>query len=745
MNECNGIPTLQTIKDAGTNAEVFNEVVTSNATETVKVDSVGNKHKTLASIDNMSEVATEAADKAEQAANAALAVVNYKGPFVPGVTNAVEGESYFYAGSMWACLSNTSDTPLEGNSNWYSLNNHSSMTNRDAGGAHPASAITLSDGDDVQGRLQNSTTCFNRVRLEQEDLDQNFIINNEKDFNVLKDLELEPNRTGGTTQGGHVITERNSDYTLIENVDIPNLRGVGFGVLSYRTDGELNKGNAYKNLRFIRQDDTYIPLNTQGGLLLAGNRNNTVNGLYGENLGQFGTLEFKDDSSNNVASDVVGHHCESVVYFGQENGGLTSNNVISGVVGDNSHYSVVDYNIAQYNVVMGVMCNNDEEQASQPHGIIHGTNCKYNYTDGVMLKAYNLEAGVKVPYPIRFREGAEFNYVGCVQHSDSTFLRVSDPTSKANVVEMKCSKSINNLLQEGARPLGLKPSAARHDGTPTSDSTYSQALQQWIGSQSGQRLNMVSYVDLDGLLFSSDRFRDVAQGDASHVIVGTGRVGTKYVAGAGTAAKRYSNTGLRTNGVGIDIGLGYSETNTSTNTKFLTFGENNLIPSVDAELSFGSAARRGDTAFFSTGTINTSDAREKTEAMPIDEKVLDAVDRIEVTTWRWLQRVKEKGDNARWHFGPVAQQVKEAFEAEGLNGLDYGVLCYDKWDDEYIDVVNAEGKTTGERLLLTKAGDRWGVRYDQLLFLLNSALRRKINEMEERLRKLELSVNKFTS
>lgn len=157
MNECNGIPTLQLIKDAGTNAEVFNEVVTSNAVETVKVDSVGNKHKTLAHLDNLVDIAGPAADRAEQAANAALAVVNYEGPFVPGVTNAIQGESYFYAGSMWACLIDTSDTPSEDNADWYSLNNHSLMTNRDKQGAHPASAIVTDNGYTLQDLV--NITC----------------------------------------------------------------------------------------------------------------------------------------------------------------------------------------------------------------------------------------------------------------------------------------------------------------------------------------------------------------------------------------------------------------------------------------------------------------------------------------------------------------------------------------------------------------------------------------------------------
>ncbi|WP_335928888.1 hypothetical protein [Vibrio parahaemolyticus] len=47
MANCENIPTLQTVQDFNTNAQVFNEVVTSDLDETTLEDSEGNKHLTL--------------------------------------------------------------------------------------------------------------------------------------------------------------------------------------------------------------------------------------------------------------------------------------------------------------------------------------------------------------------------------------------------------------------------------------------------------------------------------------------------------------------------------------------------------------------------------------------------------------------------------------------------------------------------------------------------------------------------
>lgn len=171
-----------------------------------------------------------------------------------------------------------------------------------------------------------------------------------------------------------------------------------------------------------------------------------------------------------------------------------------------------------------------------------------------------------------------------------------------------------------------------------------------------------------------------------------------------------------------------------------------LIPVQDNAMTFGEAANRPSAIFAVSGTINTCDAREKTSAEAILDVMLDAADDISIGIWKWLDAIAKKGqDSARWHFGPIAQQVRDAFEAHGLDGCEYGLLCYDKWDDEFVDVVecvigeNGESVEipTGEKRQVQWAGDRWGIRPDQCLWLKMAATERRANRAEERLSAIE--------
>lgn len=182
--------------------------------------------------------------------------------------------------------------------------------------------------------------------------------------------------------------------------------------------------------------------------------------------------------------------------------------------------------------------------------------------------------------------------------------------------------------------------------------------------------------------------------------------------------------------------------------------------------SCGEGGARFTTFFGSTGNINTSDEREKTAPLSIDDKILDAWGDVELITFQWLESIKAKGaDIARWHFGVIAQQVRDAFLAKGIDGTRYGLLCYDEWGDEYenvieeweeeieVDLPHSEGKVkeviihsreTGEVKLVKAAGNLWGIRPDQCLFLEAAYNRREINRqkifnktMMERIEKLE--------
>lgn len=175
-------------------------------------------------------------------------------------------------------------------------------------------------------------------------------------------------------------------------------------------------------------------------------------------------------------------------------------------------------------------------------------------------------------------------------------------------------------------------------------------------------------------------------------------------------------------------------TDTSTNKgRFTAAG--NFRPETDNTQKLGTAANRWSEVFAGNGTINTSDAREKEVRKDgIEAAVLRAWSKVQFNQFKFKDAIEVKGDAARWHFGVLAQEVKAAFEAEGLDPFAYGILCYDKWDDLYEDVTEAvyDGgqlvslKPTGEKRLVRKAGDRYGIRYEQALVLECAYLRSKL-------------------
>ena len=74
--------------------------------------------------------------------------------------------------------------------------------------------------------------------------------------------------------------------------------------------------------------------------------------------------------------------------------------------------------------------------------------------------------------------------------------------------------------------------------------------------------------------------------------------------------------------------------------------------------------------------------------------------------FRWRDSVEAKGDEARTHFGIIAQDLQAAFAAEGLDAGDYAMFISGTWTDE----------ETGEERT------RMGVRYSELLAFIIAAI-----------------------
>lgn len=131
-------------------------------------------------------------------------------------------------------------------------------------------------------------------------------------------------------------------------------------------------------------------------------------------------------------------------------------------------------------------------------------------------------------------------------------------------------------------------------------------------------------------------------------------------------------------------------------------------PGQDNVQPLGLASARCSVIYAGSGTINTSDEREKTffEISNAEKEVAVELKRI-LRKFKFNDAVLNKGaDKARYHFGVGAQSVAKVFEDHGLHAEDYALFCYDEW-----------GETDDG-----PAGSRYGIRYDELLAFIISAI-----------------------
>lgn len=156
-----------------------------------------------------------------------------------------------------------------------------------------------------------------------------------------------------------------------------------------------------------------------------------------------------------------------------------------------------------------------------------------------------------------------------------------------------------------------------------------------------------------------------------------------------------------------------------------------LYQSDDNLYSAGTASARFSVVYAGTGTINTSDAREKTPVRPLTAVELAAAIELggEIGTYKWLAMVEAKGEAAREHIGLTVQRAIEVMRSHGLDPLARGFICYDAWD-ELPEVLGDEGEVVQEH---RPAGDRYSFRMDELLAFIARGLAHRLDAVERRL------------
>jgi hypothetical protein len=172
----------------------------------------------------------------------------------------------------------------------------------------------------------------------------------------------------------------------------------------------------------------------------------------------------------------------------------------------------------------------------------------------------------------------------------------------------------------------------------------------------------------------------------------------------------------------------------------------------DNDQDLGISGVRWDDIYATNGTIQTSDRNEKQDIAELS----DAEQRVAVAAkgllrkFRWRDAVAEKGDEARTHFGIIAQDLQAAFAAEGLDAGDYAMFISSTWwetqtevpaVEAVAEVLDEEGNTVTEAVEAVDAytltdtyetqeeapegateRTRLGVRYSELLAFIIGAL-----------------------
>lgn len=165
--------------------------------------------------------------------------------------------------------------------------------------------------------------------------------------------------------------------------------------------------------------------------------------------------------------------------------------------------------------------------------------------------------------------------------------------------------------------------------------------------------------------------------------------------------------------------------------------DGNVTPGTDDAQDIGSSSKRWDDIYATNTTIQTSDRELKQDI----EELTEAEERVAVACkgllrkYRWKSSVAEKGDDARIHFGIMAQDLEAAFAAEGLDAGRYGMFIKNTWWEAdrvipAVEAVEAQPERT-ERDIFDNVEDapegatevtQRGVRYAELLAFIIAAI-----------------------
>ena len=166
----------------------------------------------------------------------------------------------------------------------------------------------------------------------------------------------------------------------------------------------------------------------------------------------------------------------------------------------------------------------------------------------------------------------------------------------------------------------------------------------------------------------------------------------------------------------------------------------------DNNSGLGQSSRRWTDVWSVDGSINTSDERLKQQVAALSTNEINAAKAISALfkTYKWNDKVAEKGDNARIHSGVIAQQVKAAMEANSLDPMKYAFMCWNEFYEKemsgediatpYVETFEVDDPEIPEGATYV---DRYSIRYSELMSFIHAATEQRLASIETRLDALE--------
>lgn len=226
---------------------------------------------------------------------------------------------------------------------------------------------------------------------------------------------------------------------------------------------------------------------------------------------------------------------------------------------------------------------------------------------------------------------------------------------------------------------------------------------------------------------SHGSFGSLPSGPVDHVFLAANAYGTGSL-DPGSTTWKYKATGAAVLGELSGGGAtwkvaasGAAAATISWTTVFQLSAAGEVHPGADNSQTLGTAAKRWSVVYAGTGTINTSDARDKEAFADLTaaERAVGLRCKALIKRFKFQDATAIKGERARIHFGITAQDVRDAFQAEGLNPRQYGVFCEDTWFEK---TVNGRIETSETDSPGAVQRSRMGIRYEELLTLIVASM-----------------------